>query len=100
MRRVEPYLRDIDLALCMTVFPGFGGQAYIPDSTERVRQLRALVDANNPACEIEVDGGIDKRTIGPAAGAGANVFVAGTSVFGAKEGPAAAVKELAQLAKR
>ena len=52
----------------MTVFPGFGGQAYIPDSTERVRQLRELVDANNPACEIEVDGGIDKKTIGPAPG--------------------------------
>lgn len=98
--RVEPYLRDIDLALCMTVFPGFGGQAYIPESTARIRQLRALVDANNPACEIEVDGGIDRKTIALAAGAGANVFVAGTAVFGAKEGPAAAVKELAQLAKR
>ena len=98
--RVEPYLRDIDLALCMTVFPGFGGQAYIPESTPRIRQLRALVDANNPACEIEVDGGIDKKTIALAAGAGANVFVAGTAVFGAKEGPSAAVKELAQLAKR
>src|SRR5437762_4203159 len=92
--RVEPYLRDIDLALCMTVFPGFGGQAYIPESTERVRQLRALVNRHNPACEIEVDGGIDKKTIGPAAKAGANVFVAGTAVFGAPEGPAAAVREL------
>jgi ribulose-phosphate 3-epimerase len=83
--RVEPYLRDIDVALCMTVFPGFGGQAYIPESTARIRELRALVDANNPACEIEVDGGIDRKTIAQAAGAGANVFVAGTSVFGAKE---------------
>ncbi len=98
--RIEPYLRDIDLALCMTVFPGFGGQAYIPESTARIRQLRVLVDANNPACEIEVDGGLDKKTIPLAAGAGASVFVAGTSVFRAKEGPTAAVKELAQLAKR
>jgi ribulose-phosphate 3-epimerase len=98
--RVEPYLRDIDLALCMTVFPGFGGQAYIPESTERIRTLRALVDRHNPQCEIEVDGGIDKKTIPLAAGAGANVFVAGTAVFGAREGPAAAVKELAQLAKK
>jgi ribulose-phosphate 3-epimerase len=97
--RVEPYLRDIDLALCMTVFPGFGGQAYIPESTERVRELRALVNRHNPACEIEVDGGIDKKTIGLAAKAGATVFVAGTAVFGAPEGPAAAVKELARLAK-
>jgi ribulose-phosphate 3-epimerase len=96
--RVEPYLRDIDLALCMTVFPGFGGQAYIPESTARVRELRALVDAQNPACEIEVDGGIDAKTIGSAAAAGATVFVAGTSIFGAKGGPTAAVKELARLA--
>jgi ribulose-phosphate 3-epimerase len=96
--KVEPYLPDIDLALCMTVFPGFGGQAYIPESTARLRELRALVDTHNPACEIEVDGGIDKRTIPIAARAGANVFVAGTAVFGTRESPAAAVKELAQLA--
>jgi ribulose-phosphate 3-epimerase len=96
--RVEPYLRDIDLALCMTVFPGFGGQAYIPESTARVRQLRSLLDRHNPGCEIEVDGGVDADTIPLAAGAGAAVFVAGTAVFGAKAGPAAAVKELARLA--
>jgi ribulose-phosphate 3-epimerase len=98
--RVEPYLRDIDLALCMTVFPGFGGQAYIPESTSRVRELRALVNKHNPACEIEVDGGIDARTIGLAASAGANVFVAGTAVFGAKEGPPAALRELMRLAQQ
>jgi ribulose-phosphate 3-epimerase len=98
--RIEPYLRDIDLALCMTVFPGFGGQAYIPESTERIRTLRALVERHNPQCEIEVDGGIDKKTIPLAAGAGANVFVAGTSIFGAKEGPTEAVRELARLAKK
>jgi ribulose-phosphate 3-epimerase len=97
--KVEPYLRDIDLALCMTVFPGFGGQAYIPESTQRVRELRGLVNSHNPACEIEVDGGIDEKTIGLAARAGANVFVAGTAVFGAPEGPTAATKELARLAR-
>ena len=96
--RVEPYLRDIDLALCMTVFPGFGGQAYIPESTARIRQLRSLIDEQNPACEIEVDGGIDKETIPVAAKAGANVFVAGTAVFGTRENPATAVKRLAELA--
>ena len=53
--RVEPFLKDIDLALCMTVFPGFGGQSYIPQSTERVRELRRLVARHNPKCEIEVD---------------------------------------------
>jgi ribulose-phosphate 3-epimerase len=98
VERVEPYLRDIDLVLCMTVFPGFGGQAYIPESTDRIRKLRKLIDRNNPECELEVDGGIDARTIGKAAAAGANVFVAGTAVFGAKGGPAAAVKELKRLA--
>ncbi|QDU21487.1 ribulose-phosphate 3-epimerase [Urbifossiella limnaea] len=98
--RVEPYLADIDLALCMTVFPGFGGQAYIPASNDRIRELRGLVNRINPACEIEVDGGIDATTIGAAAGAGANVFVAGTAVFGAKEGPAAATRHLRELAAR
>jgi len=96
--RLEPFLKDIDLALCMTVFPGFGGQSYIPESTERVRSLRRLIERNNPACEIEVDGGIDVKTIDAAAGAGADVFVAGTAVFGAKSGPAAAVRELQKLA--
>ena len=98
--RVEPYLADIDVALCMTVFPGFGGQAYIPDSTARIRELRGLIDRINPRCEIEVDGGIDAATIGDAAGAGANVFVAGTAVFGAPGGPAAATRHLLELASR
>lgn len=100
VERVEPYLRDIDLALCMTVFPGFGGQAFLPESIGRLKALRALVDRHNPACEIEVDGGIDERTIGAAFGAGASTFVAGTAVFGAKNGPAAAVKDLVALTKR
>ncbi|VTU00154.1 ribulose-phosphate 3-epimerase : Ribulose-phosphate 3-epimerase OS=Marinithermus hydrothermalis (strain DSM 14884 / JCM 11576 / T1) GN=Marky_0919 PE=3 SV=1: Ribul_P_3_epim [Gemmataceae bacterium] len=95
--RIEPFLKDIDLALCMTVFPGFGGQAYIPESTQRIAELRALVRKHNPACEIEVDGGIDAATIPLASRAGANVFVAGTAVFGAKEGIAAAVKNLQRL---
>jgi ribulose-phosphate 3-epimerase len=97
--RVEPYLADIDLALCMTVFPGFGGQAYIPESTARIRELRGLVNRLNPACEIEVDGGIDATTIGQASAAGANVFVAGTAVFGAAGGPAAATRNLRELAR-
>ena len=98
VERVEPYLRDIDLALCMTVFPGFGGQVFIPESLGRLKKLRALVQEHNPACEIEVDGGIDAKTIGAASAAGANVFVAGTAVFNAPGGPAAGVKHLAKLA--
>ena len=98
VEKAEPFLADIDLALCMTVFPGFGGQAYIPESTERIRKLRTLLARHNPACDLEVDGGIDARTIGAAAAAGANVFVAGTAVYGAKDGPAAGVRELQRLA--
>ena len=98
LAKVKPHLPDVDMALCMTVFPGFGGQAYIPESTGRIRELRALVNRINPACELEVDGGIDQRTIGEAAKAGANVFVAGTAIFGAAEGPAAATRRLIELA--
>ncbi|MFN4261354.1 MAG: ribulose-phosphate 3-epimerase [Gemmataceae bacterium] len=94
---LEPYLPDMDLALCMTVHPGFGGQSFLPESLARIRQLRQLIDKRNPRCELEVDGGIDKTTIRGAHEAGANVFVAGTAVFGAPHGPAHAVRELMQL---
>ena len=96
--RVKPYVGEIDLALCMTVFPGFGGQAFIPESYDRVRQLRDLIRALNPACELEVDGGIDATTTPGVVSAGANVLVAGTAIFGAKDGPAAATRRLVQLA--
>ncbi len=96
--RIEPFLADIDLALCMTVFPGFGGQAYIPESTARIRTLRAAIERLNPKCELEVDGGIDRKTIGDAAKAGANVFVAGTAIFGHPSGPTEGTRELIQLA--
>ena len=99
VERFEPYLKDIDLALCMTVFPGFGGQAYLPESTDRIRQLRALLDRENPGCDLEVDGGIDARTISLAAAAGANVFVAGSAIYGAPAGPAVATRELHRLAE-
>jgi ribulose-phosphate 3-epimerase len=94
VERIEPFLSDVDLALCMTVFPGFGGQAYIPESTARIAKLRQLIARHNPGCDLEVDGGIDLRTAPVAAGAGANVLVAGTSVFGSPTGPAAATKDL------
>ncbi len=96
--KIEPYLTDIDLVLCMTVFPGFGGQAYIPESTARIRQLRRWINEQNPKCEIEVDGGIDVHTIVATSAAGANVFVAGTAIFGSKYGPAVATANLLALA--
>ena len=56
---VRPYLRDVDLVLCMTVFPGFGGQSFIADVMAKVAQVRAEVDAGSLALDMEVDGGID-----------------------------------------
>ncbi len=81
---------EVDQALCMTVNPGWGGQAFIPRSLDRIRRLRALV---GDEADIEVDGGIDAETAGPCAEAGATVFVAGTAVFGARD-PATAYAEL------
>jgi ribulose-phosphate 3-epimerase len=91
---LERYLPDIDLALCMTVWPGFGGQAFLPESPGRIAELRKLIDQVNRKCELEVDGGVDLKTIPTCAKAGANVFVAGTSVFGSPSGPRAAIAEL------
>ena len=89
----------LDMVLVMTVNPGFGGQAFIPYTLRKVREVRAMLDARNPSCEIEVDGGIDLNTIRPAHEAGATVFVAGTSVFGAPGGPEAGVRGLIQAAR-
>ncbi|HEX3149801.1 MAG TPA: ribulose-phosphate 3-epimerase [Gemmataceae bacterium] len=93
---IAQYLPDIDLALCMTVWPGFGGQAFIAESLERITALRTLIKKRNPKCELEVDGGIDLQTAITCAKAGADVFVAGTSIFGAAGGPKAATAELAR----
>jgi ribulose-phosphate 3-epimerase len=79
---VEPYLGDVDLLLCMTVFPGFGGQSFIADVMDKVAQGRAAVKSRGLALDIEVDGGIDTETAPIAAAAGANVFVAGSAIFG------------------
>jgi ribulose-phosphate 3-epimerase len=91
---LTPLLAEIDLALCMTVHPGFGGQPFIPDSPDRIRTLRQLIDLHNPRCELEVDGGVDLHTSPAAVAAGANVLVIGTGIFGYKEGPVAAVRAL------
>jgi ribulose-phosphate 3-epimerase len=85
---------DVDLALCMTVNPGWGGQAFIPSSPDKIARLRALI-GDGP--DLEVDGGIDVTTAGPAAQAGATLFVAGSAVFGADD-PAAAYHAIAAAA--
>jgi ribulose-phosphate 3-epimerase len=73
---------EVDLALCMTVNPGWGGQAFIPGSLAKIRRLRAIL-GEGP--ELEVDGGIDQDTAGQCADAGASLFVAGSAIFGAED---------------
>ena len=79
---IEPYLDQVDLILCMTVFPGFGGQSFIAEVMPKVRQVRQAADEAGLAVDVEVDGGIDEHTVVEAARSGANVFVAGSAVFG------------------
>ena len=90
---VLPYLERLDLVLVMTVEPGFGGQAFLEDQLDTIRQVRALIQQYNPACELEVDGGIAPKTAPLVVEAGANVLVAGSAVYGAAD-PAAAIAAL------
>ncbi len=94
IERMEPHLAQFDLALCMTVHPGFSGQHYLSESPERIRQLRKLIEERNPRCELEVDGGITAETARTSVQAGATVLVAATSVFADRDGPTTAVRRL------
>ncbi|WP_291050156.1 ribulose-phosphate 3-epimerase [Herbiconiux sp.] len=81
---IEPYLEilpEVDMVLIMTVEPGFGGQSFLPETMPKLRQLRQAVDASGLDVWVQVDGGITADTVGIAAEAGANTFVAGSSVF-------------------
>ena len=86
---VLPYLEQLDLVLVMTVEPGFGGQSFMESQLETIRQVRAIIDQYNPACDLEVDGGISPKTAPLVVEAGANVLVAGSAVYGADDIPAA-----------
>ena len=94
---VEPVLGDVDQVLVMTVNPGFGGQKFIASMLGKIQQLRRWIDERGLDVALEVDGGIGPETIGAAARAGADVFVAGTAVFGARD-RAAAIAELRRAA--
>lgn len=82
---LEPLLEYVDMVLVMTVEPGFGGQSFIPETVESIKAVKAMIDASGRDIDIEVDGGITKDTIRAAYDAGANVFVAGSSVFRAED---------------
>jgi len=90
---LEEVVDDVDLVLVMSVNPGYGGQSYIPQSTDKIGRTRALLDRRSSRAALEVDGGITTATIGEAWGAGAETFVAGTAVFGAAD-PGQAVRDL------
>lgn len=79
---LEAIAPDVDFVLVMSVNPGFGGQAFIPHSLEKVRRVRALLDAAGSSAPIEIDGGIDQSNVGEVVAAGANILVAGQAIFG------------------
>lgn len=85
----EPYLPLVDMVLIMTVEPGFGGQSFMHDQLDKIRQIRRRMDEINPGCDLEVDGGITPETAPLALEAGANVLVAGSAVFGKPDRKAA-----------
>ncbi|HEX7939421.1 MAG TPA: ribulose-phosphate 3-epimerase [Gemmatimonadaceae bacterium] len=82
---VKEVLADLDLLLIMTVNPGFGGQAFIPQSVDKVTRARAMLDATHSRAALEVDGGIARNTIAAVRAAGADMFVAGNAIFSAKD---------------
>jgi ribulose-phosphate 3-epimerase len=94
---LEEAVRYADVLLCMSVNPGWGGQAFIPATLDRLPALRALSSEQEHAPAVEVDGGIGPATIADAYRAGANVLVAGSAIFSAPE-PAQAYRELVDLA--
>ena len=82
---VLPYLEQLDLVLVMTVEPGFGGHAFLEYQLNTIRAVRALIDRINPACRLEVDGGINPETARKVIEAGADTLVAGSSIYGAPD---------------
>ncbi|HEY2848945.1 MAG TPA: ribulose-phosphate 3-epimerase [Gemmatimonadaceae bacterium] len=93
---VREVIGDLDLLLIMTVNPGFGGQAFIPETLDKIRRARAMLDAAGSIAALEVDGGISRETINACWRGGADTFVAGNAVFSAKD-PGAEVRALRGL---
>jgi ribulose-phosphate 3-epimerase len=93
-------LDSLQLVLVMTVNPGFGGQAFIPETLGKIRQVRQAISERGLDCEVEVDGGINLETARLVVEAGADVLVAGSAVFDSKEGVAAAIQSLLASARK
>lgn len=92
-KAILPYIEELDMVLVMTVEPGFGGQSFMEDQLETIRQVREIINRYNPNCDLEVDGGINDATAPLVVEAGANVLVAGSAVFGDPD-PADAIARL------
>ncbi|MCK5228075.1 MAG: ribulose-phosphate 3-epimerase [Desulfobulbaceae bacterium] len=93
LNTLDYVLEDVDLVMLMTVNPGFGGQSFITSGIEKVRQLKEMIDRKGLSVGIEIDGGVSPETIGPIAKAGANIFVAGSAIFG-KDNYAREIKKM------
>ena len=78
---VEPWIEKVDMVLLMSVHPGFGGQKFIPETMDKIRAVRRMINERNPQCDLEVDGGIHLGNVEEVTEAGVNVVVAGTAVF-------------------
>ena len=82
---ILPYIEELDMVLVMTVEPGFGGQSFMDSQLDTIRQAREIIRKYNPACELEVDGGISPKTAPLVVEAGANVLVAGSAVYSSED---------------
>jgi ribulose-phosphate 3-epimerase len=91
---LEVILSDVDQVLVMTVNPGFGHQRFIETTVAKIRRVRRMIEQINPACDLEVDGGIDAITAPRAVDAGANILVSGSAIFGDSEGVDSAMRRL------
>ncbi|WIG62083.1 MAG: Ribulose-phosphate 3-epimerase [Ktedonobacterales bacterium] len=91
---LQEILNDVDLTLCMTVNPGFGGQDFIPSMLPKIERLRAMIEQHGAHCDLEVDGGISAVTAPQAVRAGANVLVAGSAVYNDSAGVSAAIARI------
>lgn len=93
LQAIEPVLTEVDMVLVMSVNPGFAGQKFIPASLARLREMRGMIDAQNPGVLLEVDGGVTPENAGEIRAAGAQVLVSGSGVYGAAD-YAAAIRQL------
>jgi ribulose-phosphate 3-epimerase len=97
---LEEVLPEVDLVLVMTVNPGFGHQHFLHSALPKIRRLRQMIEQTNPACELELDGGIDAVTAPLGVAAGANVLVAGSAIFSDGDGVTAAMNRLRAATKQ